>query len=360
MASSSKELEEPEKITLADQVFAIDFHPKRDLIGIGLVNGEVELWQYSNLIRGNSRCWKTDHHQLSCRHVKFSRDGSVLFTGSADNSISVIDVATGKVLHRIPSAHGDGISALACDELILASGCDEGVVKCWDIRQKLKPTWTFEETHDDYITDLQIVRAENTLVASSGDGTISALHLRRGKEINHSDECDEEPLCLALFPDHSHVVAGTQEGGLRIWKWGQWGFPVGKFNGHPQAVDTICHLEGNTFATGSSDGLIRLIQLNPNQLLGVIGSHNNFPIEKLTLSREGRYLGSCSHDRTVRFWNIVDDDPQPSSSTPTCSSSVQDDDGGRDSSDSDDAPRTQQRKTFKVKKNRFQGFYDDL
>jgi len=33
--------------------------------------------------------------------------------------------------------------------------------------------------------------------------------------------------------------------------------------------------------TGSSDGLIRLCSIFPNKLLGVIGSHDDFPVESM-------------------------------------------------------------------------------
>jgi hypothetical protein len=34
------------------------------------------------------------------------------------------------------------------------------------------------------------------------------------------------------------------------------------------------------FATGSSDGLVRVVQLHPNKLVGVVGEHQDFPIER--------------------------------------------------------------------------------
>ena len=36
-----------------------------------------------------------------------------------------------------------------------------------------------------------------------------------------------------------------------------------------------------TILTGSSDGLIRLCSIFPNKLLGVVGSHDDFPVEAM-------------------------------------------------------------------------------
>ena len=55
----------------------------------------------------------------------------------------------------------------------------------------------------------------------------------------------------------------------------------------------------DTVLTGSQDGLIRVISILPNRMLGVVGEHGDFPVEALALS----------HDRcallSVLFTDIV-------------------------------------------------------
>jgi WD40 repeat protein len=36
----------------------------------------------------------------------------------------------------------------------------------------------------------------------------------------------------------------------------------------------------------------------------VVGDHDKFPIENLSLSRDKTLLASCSHDQTIKFWNV--------------------------------------------------------
>jgi hypothetical protein len=80
-------------------------------------------------------------------------------------------------------------------------------------------------------------------------------------------------------------------------------------------------------ATGSSDGMIRLVQIHPSKLLGVIAEHvskvthtsgdedgsdsedegqEGFPIERMALDWSGKWLGSISHDETLKLTNIED------------------------------------------------------
>lgn len=68
--------------------------------------------------------------------------------------------------------------------------------------------------------------------------------------------------------------------------------------GHPQSIDALVAIDENTVCTGSSDGLIRcvvsrelkqltqcrVVSVHPNKLLGVVGEHEDFPVERLALS----------------------------------------------------------------------------
>lgn len=72
-------------------------------------------------------------------------------------------------------------------------------------------------------------------------------------------------------------------------------------------------LDEDTIVTGSSDGLLRILSLQPNKMLGVLGAHADYPIERLTLSEDARWLASASHDSTIKVWDLSvlhDDDDE--------------------------------------------------
>lgn len=50
--------------------------------------------------------------------------------------------------------------------------------------------------------------------------------------------------------------------------------------------------------------MFSVVNIHPNSFLGVVGFHEDFPIEKLCLSRDGNLLASISHDQSIKFWNI--------------------------------------------------------
>ena len=51
-------------------------------------------------------------------------------------------------------------------------------------------------------------------------------------------------------------------------------------------------MDDNTIVTGSSDGLIRVVQIGPNRLLGVIGDHDDFPVERMASSISFDFVSS--------------------------------------------------------------------
>ena len=77
------------------------------------------------------------------------------------------------------------------------------------------------------------------------------------------------------------VLCGTQEGVLDIWTWGRWGDLNDRFPGHPNSVETILKVDEDTVVTGSSDGVLRIVSILPNKLLGILGEHEEFAVEMM-------------------------------------------------------------------------------
>lgn len=77
------------------------------------------------------------------------------------------------------------------------------------------------------------------------------------------------------------IVCGSQSGVLSLYSWGAWNDCSDRFPGHPASVDALVRLDEDTVVTGSSDGLIRIVGILPNKMLGIVGEHAEYPIERL-------------------------------------------------------------------------------
>jgi WD40 repeat protein len=79
----------------------------------------------------------------------------------------------------------------------------------------------------------------------------------------------------------------------------------------------------------------RIIDILPNKFQGIVGEHEDFPIECIKISHDKTYLASSSHDDTVRFWDVryltSDRDEEEDDSE-----EAQETTGDKDDSDEDD------------------------
>ena len=118
-----------------------------------------------------------------------------------------------------------------------------------------------------------------------------------------SDNQEDELLSLVLLKKSQKLLVGSQQGILSLFSYNQWADISDRFPGHPQSIDALLKIDEDTVLTGSSDGLVRAVQLLPNALLGVLGGHDGFPVEGLGWSAGRKMVGSISHDENIRLWD---------------------------------------------------------
>ena len=122
-------------------------------------------------------------------------------------------------------------------------------------------------------------------------------------------------------------------------------------------------VDEETIVTGSSDGMIRLVSIQPNKFIGILGDHDDMPIERLAFSRDKKWLASCSHDSSVKFWNaceLFETDEDNTSNINDLDDSKDlmevephdfDSDNSNENSDSDTPKKKNKKKKNKSKKN---------
>lgn len=307
----------------------------------------------------------------SCKCVAFSPDGSKIYTGGSPyGDLCAVDAERActfstdyknESLWRIKSAtaptdirdinneyntkkcKNNPLVALypfrkdgEAGTLLLATGDDYGGIRIWDERlcggsnssqfSDKRPKGCVLEWNqqEDYISGIEYsacnagknVDGSNILLATSADGSLGVYDLRMNKgavadTTRKSDHLDDELLSLCILKSGKKVVCGTQTGALSIFSWGTWGDISDRFPGHPSSVEALLKVDENTILTGSSDGLIRVVQIHPDRLLGVLNDgdthagSNSYPIEKLAYNSNREVVGSVSHDNFVRLWDAL-------------------------------------------------------
>ena len=106
-------------------------------------------------------------------------------------------------------------------------------------------------------------------------------------------------------------MCGTAEGALAVFHWDEWDDAADVYAGHPKSIDCLLPLDNDTVVTGSGEGLLRVVQIHPNKLLGVVGDHGGFPLEAMRFGPVGKNLmWTVRHNEVERLWDVsvlVDD-----------------------------------------------------
>ena len=301
---------------------------ERQVLVAGLVTGEMQI--FTSRTRAEAAVATDDEpafrftatvrnlypgeSHVSCRTLAFDHMGNVVFTGGSNGSLHGLDASTGALAWTARDAH-DGVGLNRVSTCLsgtmgtwaLLSGDENGAVKLWDARQDSRngaaakaPT-----AHTDYVADFCALPEGATVATCGGDGTLAVLDVRKLKVRARSEELETELLSLSLLKDGTTLVAGTQDGALFSWNVGGWEAPVGKFPGHPDSIECILKVTENVVLTGAADGMIRILSVEPNKVLGVLGFHDDFPVERMAWSSDRAVVATCSHDNLVRVWDTA-------------------------------------------------------
>lgn len=295
-------IEVPKDIKLNSSIVSIHCHPKRNLIAAGTIDGPVHLYTYSTEDE-NKEVIAYEYHKKHCRAVKFSQSGEYLFTGSQDTVIYVIDLETNSEYRKFARTDGSPLySLLPIDNYLLASGEDDGQVVLWDFRMA-SPVACFEDC-TDYISSLAVSKDKKTLLAASGEGVLAAYNVKGKKLEMQSETFDYDFLSIGIFKNDTKVVVGAGDGSLNIFNWGEFGAISDRFPGHPGSVECMQVISDDIVCTGCEDGKVRAVQIFPTRFLGVLGHHNGFTVEALSLTHDSALLASSSHDQNIKFWDL--------------------------------------------------------
>ncbi|EME30064.1 WD repeat-containing protein 55 [Galdieria sulphuraria] len=240
--------------------------------------------------------------------VDGSTEDDALYVGSSSGTIFQVDKSSGRTVSQwtVNNSKDDAVVLKALRNMLVV-GYDSGRVRLWDNRQTKKPVYSYRG-HGDSVTDI-IVREPkdtldvNTVLSSGGEGTISVFELRSSSTPIVTESVRDEITCLGLIKNGSVVVGGTLEGDLIMFEWRLWDKLLDNCKGHPEAIGDMCSVDNDTLLTGSDDGLLRLVNIHPNQIIGVVGVPFELPIEKLILEPVSKTLICSSYESFVRCFD---------------------------------------------------------
>jgi WD40 repeat protein len=363
----------------------VAFHPTEPYLACGSMGGEdapLLLYKYHNdddadqddqspIMKVSCREETSSTSTNHIRAVEFAYGGAVVCGASATKNIHVIDLESEKIVQTIDTDDEFGaIHRMRCvddvfpsHQYMVCTGDDAGSVALWDVRtgnasandSNASPACRVH-SHTDYVSDILSYPQKNAILSVSGDGTLCMMDVRMNAltkpvlKVRHrsEDDADDELLSVCVLRQGSKVVCGTTSGVLNIYSWGYWNDCSDRFPGHPDSVTSIVAIDDETILTGSSDGIIRVLSIQPNKLLGVLGEHSDFDIERIVLNADKSRLASISHDHTLKLWNsgmlLAEDEEDDDSDNDDGDDKNNPDEDDSDEDDSDDSGKKSKRK----------------
>lgn len=221
-------------------------------------SGELKLWDVA------ARMEKAlTGHTDKILSAAFSADSGTLVTGSADRTVRLWDVATGKE-KLVLRGHGEAVwsVALSPDAQTIASASWDRTVKLWD--------------------------------AKTGQ--------LRATLKGHEDEV----LSLAFSPDGKTLASGSQDWTIRLWNVGT-GQERATLKGHQGAVHCLAFTpDGKTLASGSGDETVKLWDPATGKERTTLRGHRS-GVAAIAISRDGKALASGSMNDAPRLWDLTAD-----------------------------------------------------
>ncbi|NJR40114.1 MAG: hypothetical protein HC781_16445 [Leptolyngbyaceae cyanobacterium CSU_1_4] len=243
-----------------------------------------------------------DGHTAPILALSLSADGTLLASGSKDNTIKVWEVPTGKLLHTL-KGHAAPVTsvALSQDGKTVVSGSEDNTIKVWEV-----PTAALRHTlaeHSDKVYAVALSPDGKAIASGSQDFTVKLWNTETGELVRtlsqpagHRDAVS----AVAISPDGKQVASGSWEKDIKLWDL-QTGKILRTFTGHQDKVMAVTFVNDQTVASGSLDKSIRIWDTQSETFQEIQNAHTE-TVLSLTARPADQRLVSASPDKTIKIW----------------------------------------------------------
>lgn len=324
----------------SDWVYGVSFSPNGRYIATGSYDTTVRIWDVNSgacvdVLKG---------HTMYVADPVFTRDGSRVISGSVDNTIRIWEIPA-LSSKELPQIQFNGTIRKALygnndNKIVAINNSNDVQLYYYNTIYELKG-------HSHPVLSIAISPTEDVAASASKDQTVRLWNLKTKECKRVIRTAPATPCAIDFSHDGKMLAIGLSNGMVGVWS-AMTGERKATFETKAKRVyDVACSPVGNTAATLTDDGTIHIWNIMDNTGLQKI--HTGFPgkgkvlfssdgkelfftteanknvrvwdvstgeqtnmfmghtakIYDMSLSHDGAYLASASHDCTVRIWDAL-------------------------------------------------------
>ncbi|MBS0260849.1 MAG: protein kinase [Planctomycetes bacterium] len=267
-------------------------------------------------------------HEGPVRSVSFSQDGSLVLTGSHDNTVriwSFKDLSDVKAAHAIKTLRGHAsrvrATAFTADGKVAFSASEDQTAKSWNIDNyaELRMLQGLVLTgHKDDVLSVSFTRDGKKLVTASRDKSAMTWNFATGEKLRSFREGHEFLAANAAFLDDKRMVTAAVDNTLRVWDIGA-GTQISHFDHTGRSAALAIGPGGHWILTGgekvalgkdgkNAEWVAQVWDVATQQCLRKLRGHH-FEVTSVAVSPDGKWAFTGDSAGFGMLWNAATWEP---------------------------------------------------